>query len=73
MKLRLRFASGREQNRGLESLDRFGGSGGGAAAAEVMKAALCAATRASHESTRIAKIREILERARRDLNAIKKK
>ena len=31
-------------------------------AAEVMKAALGAATRASHESARIAKIREILER-----------
>jgi DNA-binding PadR family transcriptional regulator len=42
-------------------------------AAEVMKAALRAATRASHDAGRIAKIREILERTRRDLEAMEKK
>jgi hypothetical protein len=37
-----------------------------------MKAALRVATRASHDS-RIARIREILERTRRDLDATEKK
>jgi len=41
-------------------------------AAEVMKAALRAATRGSHDSAKIAKIREILERTKREIEAIEK-
>lgn len=41
-------------------------------AAEVMKTALRAATRGSHDSAKIAKIREILEKAKRDLDAVDK-
>lgn len=41
-------------------------------AAELMKAALKTATRGSHDSTRIAKIREILERAKRDIEGLEK-
>jgi hypothetical protein len=36
-------------------------------AAAVMKAALRAATRGSHDSGKIAKLREILERAKREI------
>jgi DNA-binding PadR family transcriptional regulator len=39
-------------------------------AAEVMKTALRAATRGSHDSAKIAKIREILERTKRDLEGL---
>jgi DNA-binding PadR family transcriptional regulator len=39
-------------------------------AAGVMKAALRAATRGSHDSARIAKIREILERAKREIESL---
>ena len=41
-------------------------------AATVMKAALKAATRGSHDSARIAKIREILERTTREIEALEK-
>jgi DNA-binding PadR family transcriptional regulator len=41
-------------------------------AAELMKTALRAATRGSHDSKRIAKIREILERAKRDIEGLEK-
>ena len=41
-------------------------------AAELLKAALRAATRGSHDSARIAKIREILERARTELDSLDK-
>ena len=41
-------------------------------AAELMKTALKAATRGSHDSARIAKIREILERAKRDIEGLEK-
>jgi DNA-binding PadR family transcriptional regulator len=41
-------------------------------AAEVMKAALRAATRGSHDSAKIAKIREILERTKRELEGLEK-
>jgi DNA-binding PadR family transcriptional regulator len=41
-------------------------------AAEVMKAALRAATRGSHDSARIAKIREILERTKREIEGLDK-
>lgn len=41
-------------------------------AAAVMKTALRAATRGSHDSARIAKIREILERAKKDIEALDK-
>ncbi len=41
-------------------------------AAEVMKTALRAATRGSHDSARIAKIREILERTKREIEALEK-
>jgi len=41
-------------------------------AAAVMKSALRAATRASHDSSRIEKIREILERAKREIEALEK-
>jgi DNA-binding PadR family transcriptional regulator len=41
-------------------------------AAEVMKTALRAATRGSHDSARIAKIREILERTKRELDSLEK-
>jgi DNA-binding PadR family transcriptional regulator len=41
-------------------------------AAAVMKAAMRAATRGSHDSERIAKIREILERAKREIEALEK-
>jgi DNA-binding PadR family transcriptional regulator len=41
-------------------------------AAEVMKTALRAATRGSHDSAKIAKIREILERTKKELEAIEK-
>jgi DNA-binding PadR family transcriptional regulator len=41
-------------------------------AAEVMKSALRAATRGTHDSAKIAKIREILERTKRELEAIEK-
>jgi DNA-binding PadR family transcriptional regulator len=39
-------------------------------AAAVMKAALRAATRGSHDSAKIAKLREILERAKRDIESL---
>ena len=41
-------------------------------AAEVMKTALKAATRGSHDSAKIAKIREILERAKREIEGLEK-
>jgi DNA-binding PadR family transcriptional regulator len=41
-------------------------------AAELLKAALRAATRGSHDSARISKIRDILERTRRELDALDK-
>lgn len=41
-------------------------------AAEVMKSALRAATRGSHDAERISKIREILERTRREIEALEK-
>jgi len=41
-------------------------------AATVMKAALKAATRGSHDSARIAKIREILERTAKEIEALEK-
>jgi len=41
-------------------------------AAEVMKAALRAATRGSHDSARIAKIREILERTKQEIEGLEK-
>jgi len=41
-------------------------------AATVMKAALKAATRGSHDSARIAQIREILERTTREIEALEK-
>jgi DNA-binding PadR family transcriptional regulator len=41
-------------------------------AAEVMKTALRAATRVSHDSARIAKIREILERTKKEIEALEK-
>jgi DNA-binding PadR family transcriptional regulator len=41
-------------------------------AAEVMKTALRAATRGSHDSARIAKIREILEKTKREIEALEK-
>jgi hypothetical protein len=41
-------------------------------AAEVMKTALKAATRLSHDSAKIAKIREILERTKRELEQLEK-
>jgi DNA-binding PadR family transcriptional regulator len=41
-------------------------------ASELMKAALRAATRGSHDSARIAKIREILERTKREIESLEK-
>ena len=41
-------------------------------ASAVMKAALKAATRGSHDSAKIAKIREILERTTREIEALEK-
>jgi DNA-binding PadR family transcriptional regulator len=41
-------------------------------AAEVMKAALRAATRGSHDSARVAKIREILERTKHEIDGLEK-
>ncbi|HTS38787.1 MAG TPA: PadR family transcriptional regulator [Candidatus Solibacter sp.] len=41
-------------------------------ASAVMKAALRAATRSSHDSAKIAKIREILERTKREIEALEK-
>ena len=41
-------------------------------AAELMKTALKAATRGSHDSARIAKIREILERTKHEIEALEK-
>ncbi len=41
-------------------------------AAELLKAALRAGTRGSHDSARIAKIREILERTRKEIEALDK-
>lgn len=41
-------------------------------AADVMKTALKAATRGSHDSARIAKIREILERTKHEIEALEK-
>jgi DNA-binding PadR family transcriptional regulator len=41
-------------------------------AAAVMKTALRAATRASHDSAKVAKIREILERTTREIDALEK-
>ena len=41
-------------------------------AAEVMKASLKAATRGSHDSAKIAKIREILERTKREIEGLEK-
>jgi DNA-binding PadR family transcriptional regulator len=41
-------------------------------AAEVMKAALRAATRGSNDSARIAKIREILEKTKREIDGLEK-
>jgi len=41
-------------------------------AAEVMKAALKAATRGSHDSARITKIREILDRTKKEIEALEK-
>ena len=42
-------------------------------AAEVMKTALRAATRGSHDSAKIAKIREILERTKKEIEGLEKK
>jgi hypothetical protein len=39
-------------------------------AAELMKAAMRAATRGTHDSARIAKIREILERAKKEIESL---
>lgn len=41
-------------------------------AADLMKTALRAATRGSHDSARIAKIREILERTRKEIESLEK-
>jgi len=41
-------------------------------AAELMKTALKAATRGSHDSAKIAKIREILERTKKEIEALEK-
>jgi len=41
-------------------------------ASAVMKAALKAATRGSHDSAKIAKIREILERTTREIEGLEK-
>jgi hypothetical protein len=41
-------------------------------AAELMKAALKTATRGSHDSAKIAKIREILERAKHEIEGLEK-
>jgi len=41
-------------------------------AAELMKTALRAATRGSHDSAKIAKIREILEKAKREIEVLEK-
>jgi DNA-binding PadR family transcriptional regulator len=41
-------------------------------AAELMKSALRAATRGSHDSARIAKIREILERTKKEIEVLEK-
>jgi DNA-binding PadR family transcriptional regulator len=41
-------------------------------AAELMKAAMRAATRGTHDSARIAKIREILERTKREIEGLEK-
>jgi len=41
-------------------------------AAAVMKTALKVATRGSHDAARIAKIREILERTKQELEALEK-
>ena len=41
-------------------------------AAEVMKTALRAATRGTHDSKKIAKIREILERTKKEIEAVEK-
>lgn len=42
-------------------------------ASEVMKAALKAATRGSHDAKKVAKIREILERTKQEIEAIEKR
>jgi hypothetical protein len=39
-------------------------------AADLMKTALKAATRASHDSAKVAKIREILERTKREIETL---
>jgi DNA-binding PadR family transcriptional regulator len=41
-------------------------------AAELMKSALRAATRGSHDAAKIAKIREVLERTKREIEALEK-
>jgi hypothetical protein len=41
-------------------------------AAEVLKTALRAATRGSHDSARISKIRKILDRAKREIEGLEK-
>ena len=41
-------------------------------AADLMKTALKAATRGSHDSAKIAKIREILERTKKEIEALEK-
>jgi DNA-binding PadR family transcriptional regulator len=41
-------------------------------AAELMKAAMRAATRGTHDSARISKIREILERAKKEIDGLEK-
>jgi DNA-binding PadR family transcriptional regulator len=41
-------------------------------AADVMKTALKAATRGSHDSAKVAKIREILERTKQEIEALEK-
>jgi hypothetical protein len=41
-------------------------------AAEVMKTALRGATRGSHDAAKIAKIREILERTKREIEGLEK-
>jgi hypothetical protein len=41
-------------------------------AAEVMKTALRAATRGSHDAAKISKIREILERTKREIEGLEK-
>ena len=41
-------------------------------AAELMKTALRAATRGSHDSAKIARIREVLERAKREIEGLEK-